>query len=263
MARHVSSGAGPGRVEGSRPTDLRLAGADLVILESVDSTNAEAGRRAPVPRPLWIAARCQTAAKGRQGRGWSSPEGNLAATLLLPRAGGPAALARLSFHASLAVADTLAGFAPAAEVTLKWPNDVLLNGRKASGILLENLGHSPAQLAIGIGINLRHAPPPEDTRWPATSLAAETGSQPGLEEALGRLATSLDDWLAIDAERGFVAVRDAWLARAARLGLRIEARLAGQTLSGIFEDVDRDGALVLGTADGPRRISAADIFFPE
>ena len=237
------------------------AGANRLVLEEVDSTNAEARRRAPVTRALWIAARRQTAARGREGRAWSSPPGNLAATLLVPREEPPAALARLSFHAALAVADLFAHFAPRAAVTLKWPNDALLNGAKAAGILLENFGGRPAQLAIGIGINLAHAP--GAARWRPTSIAAEVGQAPGFEAALGVLAARLDHWLAIEAGQGFAPVRAAWLARAARLGRPIEARLPAATLTGVFEDMDTDGALVLRTAEGPRRIAAADIFFPE
>ncbi len=243
------------------------AGYDRLILEEVDSTNAEARRRigAPggLPRPLWIAARRQTAGRGRQGRAWASPEGNLSATLVAARDEPPAALARLSFHAALAVAELVAHFAPGAEVATKWPNDVLVGGRKAAGILLENfcLGSGRvASLAIGIGVNLAHHPDPADCRWPPTSLAAETGRAPDFEEALTVLAARLDHWLNVP---DFAAVRAAWLARAAGLGRRIEVRLADRALAGTFEDVDAEGALVLRTAHGPRRITAGDIHFAE
>jgi len=239
------------------------AGYDRLILDETDSTNEEARRRIGAPRPLWIAARRQTAARGRQGRAWASPAGNLAATLLLARDEAPAELARLTFPASLAVADLFDHFAPGATVETKWPNDVLLNRRKAAGILLENFGPGGghrANLAIGIGVNLAHHPDPAEARWPPTSLAAETGRAPGFEEALAVLASRLDHWLAV---RDFGAARAAWLARAAHLGETIEARLADRTAAGIFEDVDAGGALVLRTARGVERISAADIYFPE
>jgi BirA family biotin operon repressor/biotin-[acetyl-CoA-carboxylase] ligase len=201
------------------------------------------------------------------GRGWSSPRGNLTATLLIGRDETPGELSKLSFHAALAVADLFAHFAPGAEIALKWPNDALLNGRKAAGILLENFGPAPgsgggraASLAIGIGINLAHHPDPATSRWPPTSLVAETGRAPGIEEALLVLADRLDHWLGI---ADFATVRAAWLVRASHLGQPIEARLGSQTLTGIFEDVDAEGALVLRTPDGTRRIAAADIHFPE
>jgi BirA family biotin operon repressor/biotin-[acetyl-CoA-carboxylase] ligase len=239
------------------------AGYDRLILDETDSTNEEARRRAPAAAPLWILARKQTAGRGRLGRDWSSPRGNLCATLLIGRDEAPGELARLSFHASLAVADLLAHFAPGAEIATKWPNDALLNGSKAAGILLENFGSGgghKANLAIGIGINLAHHPDPATSRWPPTSLVAETGRAPGIEEALLVLADRLDHWLGIG---DFATIRAAWLARASHLGRRIEARLANQTLAGIFEDVDAEGALVLRTPNGTRRIAAADIHFPE
>ena len=239
------------------------AGYDRLILDEIDSTNEEARRRAPAPRPIWIAARRQTAARGRQGRAWSAPLGNLSATLLIGRNEEPAALARFSFHASLAVADLFAHFAPAAHIATKWPNDALLNGRKAAGILLENFGAGggyASNLAIGIGINLAHHPDPAEARWPPTSLVAETGQTPGFADALDILANRLNHWLGAGE---FAAIRSAWLARATRIGHKIEARLPDRTLTGIFEDVDAEGALVLRTADGTQRIAAADIHFPE
>jgi BirA family biotin operon repressor/biotin-[acetyl-CoA-carboxylase] ligase len=238
-------------------------GYDRLILDEVDSTNAEARRRLGSPRPLWIAARRQTAGRGRQGRDWASPEGNLAATLLIGRDEPPAALARLSFHAALAVADLFTHFAPLADIATKWPNDVLLSGRKAAGILLENFGPGgghEANLAIGIGLNLAHHPDPAACRWPPTSLAAETGRAPAFDAALVVLAARLDHWLNT---ADFAAVRAAWLARAAHLGRRIEVRLPSATLTGTFEDVDAEGALVLRTPQGPRRITAGDVHFPE
>lgn len=239
------------------------AGYGRLILDQTDSTNEEARRRAPAPAPLWIAARRQTAGRGRLGRDWSSPQGNLSATLLIGRDETPANLAKLSFHAALAVADLFTYFAPSAEISTKWPNDALVNGKKASGILLENFGPGgghEANLAIGIGINLAHHPDPAESRWPPTSLAIETGQAPGIEEALLVLADRLDHWLGIG---DFATIRAAWLARATHLGRRIEARLPDRTLTGIFEDVDAEGALVLRTPAGPQRIAAADIHFPE
>jgi BirA family biotin operon repressor/biotin-[acetyl-CoA-carboxylase] ligase len=239
------------------------AGYDRVILDQTDSTNEEARRRAPAAAPLWIMARSQTAGRGRLGRDWSSPRGNLSATLLTGRGEAPGELAKFSFHASMAVADLFSHFAPSAEIATKWPNDALVNGKKAAGILLENFGPGggrEANLAIGIGINLTHHPDPAQCRWPPTSLFAETGTAPGIEEALLVLADRLDRWIGVT---DFAAVRAAWLVRATHLGQRVEARLPDRTLSGIFEDVDAEGALVLRTAAGPQRIAAADIHFPE
>lgn len=241
-------------------------GVGKVVLDEIDSTNAEAQRRAAATaRPTWIAARRQTAGRGRSGRQWDSPEGNLAATLIFRREEPPGAKARLSFHAALAVSDVIASYAPGAAVTLKWPNDVLLDGAKVSGILLESFStQAPAaNLAIGIGINLAHFPPEGQTRWRASSVAAATGHAPDPDDALTRLAARLAHWLAEDEAHGFEPIRSVWLARAAHLGRRIEARLPGSTLVGVFEDVTGDGALVLGTGKGRQVISAADIHFPD
>jgi BirA family transcriptional regulator, biotin operon repressor / biotin---[acetyl-CoA-carboxylase] ligase len=234
----------------------------------VGSTNDEARHRfeAGATGPLWIAARRQFAGRGREHRPWSTEPGNLAATLLLPFRGMPAEAARLGFPSALAVAELFDHFAPGVSVTLKWPNDVLLSGRKASGILLENFGPGPdgrLAIAIGIGINLSSHPGADETRWPATAIAAETGSAPAFDVALTILAERMARWLDILERRGFEAVRGAWLARADRLGEIIDARLSRGTLTGRFSAIDADGALVLETADGMRRIAAGDVFFRE
>ena len=245
-----------------------LANYGRVVLDAVDSTNDEARRRldAGARGPLWIAARRQLAGRGRERRPWSTEEGNLAATLLLPFRGTPGEAARLGFPASLAVAESFDRLSPGVQVALKWPNDVLLAGRKASGILLENFGPGPdggLVIAIGIGVNLVSHPQPGEMRWPATSVAAETGEAPAFDEALAVLARATDRWLGILCTRGFQAVRAAWLARADQLGRMIDARLPRGTLTGRFAEIDADGALVLETADGTRRIAAGDIFFRE
>lgn len=239
-----------------------------MVLDAVDSTNDEARRRfdAGEQGPLWIAARRQLAGRGRERRPWSTEQGNLAATLLLPFRGTPGEAARLGFPASLAVAEVFDALASGTHVALKWPNDVLLSGRKASGILLENYGAGPdgrLVLAIGIGINLASHPRPGELRWPATSIAAETGRAPEFDDALALLAQGMDRWLGLLEQRGFEAVRAAWLARADRVGQVIEARLPRGTLTGRFSEIDANGALVLETADGTRRIAAGDVFFRE
>ncbi len=238
-----------------------------IVLDETDSTNREAERRQnDAALPLWIAARRQTAGRGRRGRSWTSPEGNLFATLLLGFDGPPAKAARLGFHTALAVADTLRIAAPDADIAVKWPNDVLLNGAKASGILLENFGAGPdgrLRIAIGIGINLSTAPEATDTLYPATSIAAEAGSAPAFDDALTTLARRLDYWLKTEATDGFASILANWRTRATGIGKPIDVRLADRTLSGIFRDVDDEGLLVLETPGGMRTIAAGDVFFPE
>lgn len=247
---------------------MGLAEAPRLHLEEIGSTNAEAARLAAAgePGPLWIRADRQTAGRGRLGRPWAAPVGNLAATLLFRPNLAPETAAQLSFAACLAVADTLATFAPGANIRLKWPNDPLLNGRKVAGVLLESAGAQGRLdwLAVGIGINLAASPPAEVLRpgaHPATNLLAEGGREVTPDAALDRLAAAFADWEARHRSQGFAPIRAAWLARAEGLGRKVEARLPSATRTGLFEDMDELGRLVLRGATGVERISAAELFF--
>jgi BirA family transcriptional regulator, biotin operon repressor / biotin---[acetyl-CoA-carboxylase] ligase len=230
----------------------------------LDSTNEEARRLASAGEtgPLWIRADHQTAGRGRRGRSWESPSGNLMATLLLSPGKAAPDCAQLSFAAALAVSDALARFTTA-EVKLKWPNDVLANGAKIAGILLESASHGtahPAWLAIGIGVNLKRYP--TDTEYPATSLAALGAEVPDASGALLELAATLAKWYEVWRADGFAPIRDAWLARARGLGQRIRARLQNEETTGVFEGIDANGALILREAkDRVRTIAAGEVFF--
>jgi BirA family biotin operon repressor/biotin-[acetyl-CoA-carboxylase] ligase len=241
------------------------AGVGRVVLDRVDSTNEEARRRAEAgePGPLWITAREQTAGRGRRGRAWQAPPGNLAATCLLRPRGTAAEAALVSFAACLAVADLFETLAPGVPVGLKWPNDALLNGRKAAGVLLEGAGEGRgvAWLAVGIGVNLAAHPPAEPGAWEATSILAETGRTPDADAALQVLADAFARWTALMDRAGFAPLRSAWLARAARLGQKVTARLPRETVEGVFADLAPDGSLVLSQDGRLRRIQAADVFF--
>jgi BirA family biotin operon repressor/biotin-[acetyl-CoA-carboxylase] ligase len=235
------------------PRDLGLRRYD-----TLDSTNEEARRLAKsgVRGPLWIVSHEQTAGRGRRGRVWISESGNLFATLLMQAT--TSLSAQLGFVAGLAAADAIAAHASGAEVALKWPNDVLLNGKKVAGILLEALGHD--SLAIGIGINLAHYP--RETEIPSISVAAVTGNPPDLDGILLRLASAMTAWYEIWLRQGFQPVRKAWLLRASGLGQPIRARLGDSEREGVFEDLDEDGALLLRDAAGTlTRITAGDVFF--
>jgi BirA family biotin operon repressor/biotin-[acetyl-CoA-carboxylase] ligase len=171
--------------------------------------------------------------------------------------------AQLSFVTAIAAADTASGFAPSADVKVKWPNDVLAGGKKLAGILLESASGAsaaPIYLAIGIGMNLAHFPP--DTEFPATSLAALGVAAPSPRDALTQLAAHFAKWYDVWMTTGFSSIRDAWLARAAGLGTRIRARLTNEETSGVFEGIDDTGALILReTQDKTRLISAGEVFF--
>lgn len=238
------------------------------VLERTDSTNAEALRLAPsLSGPAWVMARRQEAGRGRRGRAWADPPGNFAATLVLRPEGGPGETARLSFVAALAVHEALLRLCgPQLNLALKWPNDVLLNGGKLSGILLESAGAGPriGALAIGIGINLAEAPPPDAVEPGATrpvSLKGETGLVVSTDEMLASLAMAFDQWWRQMRDFGFGPIRAAWLARAARLGETITARTGRTELVGRFDGIDETGALILTTAQGRQVVPAADIYF--
>jgi len=152
----------------------------------------------------------------------------------------------------------------AVKVSLKWPNDLLVDSKKASGILLESEsagGSDVSWLAIGIGLNLVHFP--EDTPYPATSLQAESGIVCSVESALTALAGSFDKWYATwHQPGGFTAIREAWLKRARGVGQEITVRLSDETLVGTFEDLSEDGALQLRLPSGiVQPIAAGDVFF--
>ena len=243
-------------------------GYDRRVLAEVDSTNAEAARVAgELTGPTWIMALNQTAARGRRGRGWSNPAGNFAATLVLHPAEPPEQAALRSFVAALALYDTIVAATGRTEgLSLKWPNDVLLNGGKLAGILLESAGHGPrlSHLAVGIGVNLRSAPDVGEVEQGAVrpvSLLSETGADVGPEPFLTLLAQAYARHEAQFTTYGFGPIRTAWLARAARLGDVITARTSRAEITGTFETVDEMGNLVLTTRDTRHAIPAAEVFF--
>jgi BirA family transcriptional regulator, biotin operon repressor / biotin---[acetyl-CoA-carboxylase] ligase len=227
----------------------------------IDSTNEEARRLAAAGEagPLWLMAARQTAGRGRRGRSWETASGNLAATLLLGPDRVQGDWAQLSFVAAIAAADMAASLAGSeARIALKWPNDVLADGKKLAGILLETV--SGSALAIGIGVNLAHHP--DGTEFPATSFRGLGVDVPSADDALAALAGEFAKWYEVWRVRGFLPIREAWLARAAGLGTRIRARLAAEERSGMFEGIDETGALLLNEGFGRSSVlPAADIFF--
>ncbi len=233
----------------------------LEFFERIDSTNDEARRQALLGAPEFtlILAREQSAGRGRRGNFWHSPAGNLHCSLLLRPRGSAADAAQLGFAAALAVAETAEHFLPrGAAIALKWPNDVLLGGKKLAGVLLESraAGDGLEFLVIGIGMNLAAYPP--DTPYPATSLAI-WGVEVTPDAALPILAARLLGWY--EAWRqGFALVRAAWLERAAGVGEAIRVRLPGGEIAGRFDGLDAGGRLVLSGPGGRRTIAAGEVF---
>lgn len=235
--------------------------------DELDSTSAEARRRAEAGEvgPVWITAAAQTAGRGRRGRAWSTQRGNLAATLLTLTDRPPAEAAQLSFVAALAACDLADTCLGPGVARLKWPNDVLVHGRKAVGILVESGARADGRLwlAVGIGVNLAHAP--QDVERPATAFAEHMAARPPEPRAaLEVLATAFERWRGAWATQGFAPIAAGWSERATGIGQRCEARLPNRTLAGVAEGLDPDGALRLRLDDGGlERITAGDVFFGE
>ena len=241
----------------------------MLRLDAVDSTNAEARRRAEAGQtgPLWITARRQTAGRGRRGRAWETGAGNLAATLLTTTARPPVEAAQLAFVTALAVADLALAQVPDALVRVKWPNDVLVAGAKVAGVLIESgsRGDGWLWLAIGVGVNLKTTP--RETDRPAAAMAehlrADVAAPLSPDQALEVLARAFDEWLSLWEAQGFAPIRAAWSARA-ELRRPCVARLDHEAVEGVAEALDDDGALRLRLADGAvRRITAGDVFFSD
>lgn len=242
------------------------AGLRHIGFTDLDSTNEEARRRAEAGDPggLWITAERQSAGRGRRGRDWVSPSGNLMATLLL-RPDHPAGeAAQLSFAAALAVHDTVSGFLPdpkGAGLAIKWPNDVRAGRRKLAGILLESSAGPEgrlAWLAVGIGVNLAHFP--DDLPYPATSLRDLGGTATPLD-FLPALAASFQTYQQAWEREGFAPLRTAWLARAEGRGGEVTVRLGSGSFEGRFEDLTEDGELAVRLSDGSLRlVGAGEVF---
>jgi BirA family biotin operon repressor/biotin-[acetyl-CoA-carboxylase] ligase len=219
----------------------------------LDSTNEEARRRASGGDfgPQWLIAETQTAGRGRLGRKWESPPGNLFATALFEAPWPLADCARVCFSAALAVIDAaLASGVEGAWLRLKWPNDVLASDAKLAGILIES-GQTAGKnwLAAGFGVNIAHAPPA-----PGRETACISGLPGGggvtAADFLNKLDAAFRARLASLAVEGFETTRDAWLARAAHLGRLVEASPPAGRLAGVMRGIDTDGSLIMELANG-------------
>ncbi len=238
-------------------------GVGLETHASLPSTMITARERAATGErgPLWIHAQRQTAGTGRRGRPWRDIPGNFSATLLMTPP-DPNQAALRSFIAALALRDAFIEQTGRTDLfTLKWPNDVLLKGRKVAGILLEMQGQT---LTIGIGVNLAATPAMdalETNATPPISLREATGVTVTTDEFLASLAMAFQRWETQFLTYGFEPIRTAWLNHAAQLGGIVTARMPNRTESGTFTTIDSTGAIVLQTAKGKLTLPAADIFF--
>jgi BirA family biotin operon repressor/biotin-[acetyl-CoA-carboxylase] ligase len=242
------------------------AGTRLQAFDQIGSTNAEALMRAREGEsgPIWFVTTEQTAGRGRRSRAWIAPRGNLASSILEIMDIAPSQAATLGFAAGLALVRALEAVSGPTkpDYRLKWPNDVLADGKKLAGILLEaeTVMHGRLAVVVGIGTNVIAAP--EGTATPATSLAA-LGVEVRAEELFAALSDAWHECRGIwDNGRGFVDIRTLWLARAAGLGEAVSVVTGKGNLTGTFETLDDTGCLIVRTADAKRvAVAAGDIYF--
>lgn len=239
------------------------SGARVEVFETLDSTSLEAKRRAAAGAkgPLWIVALYQTAGYGRRGSEWRQQNGDVAATLLFEPDAPGERLPELSFVAALAVFDAIQRYAPAAALSLKWPNDILADDKKIAGLLLELTGTTTSPvIALGVGVNVVSAP--EGLDYPTARLIDLSASPPPHPRAfVETLDETFKAWREVWERNGFAEIRAEWLRRAARIGERIRVRLPTEVVEGVFRDLDLAGALILD-CDGVRRTIAAGAVLP-
>lgn len=258
------------------------AGYRLLAFDRVGSTNAEALALAKAGDPgrVWVVAAEQTEGRGRRGRQWYTPPGNLAASIFLVAGNEPSRAATLGFVGGLALEEALRTVAPALPVrmaldggeggegercvrfSLKWPNDVLAEGAKIGGILLQTVSLAGGRSGIVVGIGVNVAAAPQGLDRPATALA-ELGCDvdaPTLFAALG------DAWVGHERlwadGQGLGAIRERWLERASGLGEAVAVRAESGVIRGVFETIDPEGCLIVRAADGSRlRVTAGEVHF--
>jgi len=241
------------------------AGFRLVAYDVVTSTNADALElaRSGGSDATWLTAREQTAGRGRRGAAWVSAPGNLYATMLLHDPSPAENAPELAFVAGLAVHDAIVGCDAnlRQRLALKWPNDVLYDGSKLAGILIEG-EHVQGRLAVAVGIGVNCAYHPAATAYPATDLAA-AGAAISAETLFTALsATMLGRLAQWRRGAGFAAIRSAWLDRATNIGAQVRVRLPDRELTGLAKSLDAHGHLILRLADGSEETIAAGEVFP-
>jgi BirA family transcriptional regulator, biotin operon repressor / biotin---[acetyl-CoA-carboxylase] ligase len=248
------------------------AGYKLAAFDQIGSTNTEAMARARQGErgPMWFVTTEQTAGRGRRQRAWVAPRGNLASSILEVMAVSPSVAATLGFAAGLSLESALQKLSVEANLrraeplkfALKWPNDVLAERQKLTGILLEAEAVAGDRLAVVVGIGTNVVAAPEGTPTPATSLAA-LGVHVGAEELFKALAEAWVEFRGIwDNGRGFGEIRKAWLERAFGVGERVAIKAGTTTVEGTFDTIDDTGCLIVRTTEGKRMpITAGEVYF--
>ncbi len=258
------------------------AGYRLVSFDTIGSTNAEALARARQGEsgPLWLVSLRQESGRGRRGRAWSTEEGNLAATLLVTGNYELSRAATLGFVAGLALGDALEAFLPETQrvsigldgadgagrsrtrLELKWPNDVLADGAKLAGILLESTLLADGRFAAAVGIGVNVVSHPQDLPYPATDVTAVAGPTRAEDLFVALSDAWIENSALWDEGRGLARLRERWLARAAGLGGPVAVNVEGEVVRGTFETIDADCRFVIRRPDGSViRITAGDVHF--
>lgn len=242
----------------------RRAGYRINAFERLRSTSDEALRRAALGDrgSLWIVAASQSAGRGRQGRNWASPPGNVYASLLLVDAVSPALAPQLGFVAVVAAVRAIQPFVGAdCPLVIKWPNDILAGGRKLAGILVEGSRLPSGGFACVLGFGINRQSHPEGTPYPVTDLFTLSESRPSIDTMVEALSAEFHRMFDLWATgRGFPAIRQLWLDHAIPVGTPLAAAAKEGRVGGRFETIDERGRLVLATEQGPISIEAGDVF---
>lgn len=244
----------------------RASGYSFEFINTLDSTNSEAMRRINAaganlpPSRQWIAAGQQSAGRGRLGRPWASEPGNLFASLLLAGEADPAQAAQLGFVTGVALVEALTPFLPAAKMPLlKWPNDIVCDGAKIAGILLEGSIIPRGSFACVIGCGANCTSHPDNTSYAATDLAT-LGAEVSPAQLFSGLSDRFAHWFDIWRDAGgFARVRENWLRHAAHIGQTIRVAQSGEAVEGVFETLDEGGRLILRCNGGLRVIDTGDV----
>lgn len=243
------------------------ADAPFVVFDEIDSTNEEARRRANAGdfEPAWLLAKRQTAGRGRRGRSWTTLPGNLFLTYYGVAARPPGDIALLGFAAGLALVEACAPYVGPGVAKLKWPNDLLLEGRKAAGILLESAPLSPPDgpfwFALGVGLNIAGAP--DDAGQPTAALGDFATAPPSPMALAHAFSLRCAHWAERFEREGFAPLRRAWETHARGLGEAASVDMGGARIEGRAQGLSERGELALVLPSGETRlISAGDVYFP-
>lgn len=231
---------------------------DIIEYRQIDSTNDEAKRliEKGLSEDSVIFAHSQLSGKGRNGRTWQSPEGNLYFSIVIKREVSLADAAQLSFVAAIATGNFLAALEDKIKPQYKWPNDVLIDGQKISGILLESYNN---YIIIGVGINISR--PPIDIDKPSTYLAKYGKSYQIDKNLLEKWLLSFNKPFNLWKKSGFSAIRESWIENAWNLGEEIQLKPGNDIIKGIFKDINAQGELVLESNGHTTLISSGEVFF--